>query len=83
MKLRDTIDLMCSDDYKDRFKAEYLQLKIRYDKLSEMIDKWNSGLLDFTPTCNKGVYEKQLSAMGKYLFVLEVRAEIEGVNITE
>ncbi len=29
MKLEDTIGLMCSDDYKDRLKAEYLQLLIR------------------------------------------------------
>ena len=33
MELKDTIDLMTSDDYKDRFKAEYYQTKIRYNKL--------------------------------------------------
>ena len=33
MELKDTIDLMTSEDYKDRFKAEYYQTKIRYDKL--------------------------------------------------
>ena len=34
--LNDTILLMSSDDYKDRFKAEYLQLKIRYEKLNDL-----------------------------------------------
>lgn len=31
MELKETIDLMNSDDYKERFKAEYLQVKIRYE----------------------------------------------------
>ena len=31
--LDDTIILMSSSDYKDRFKAEYWQTKIRYEKL--------------------------------------------------
>ena len=30
MELKDTVDLMTSDDYKDRLKAEYLQTKIRW-----------------------------------------------------
>ena len=29
MELKDTIEMMVSVDYKERFKAEYLQLKIR------------------------------------------------------
>lgn len=29
MELKDTVELMNSDDYKDRFKAEYYQTKIR------------------------------------------------------
>lgn len=29
MELKDTIELMNSSDYKERFKAEYLQVKIR------------------------------------------------------
>ena len=36
MELKDTINLMSSTDYKERFKAEYLQAKIRYDKLDAM-----------------------------------------------
>ena len=41
MELKDTIDLMISSDYKDRFKAEYYQVKIRVEKL----DKLFSGFL--------------------------------------
>ena len=33
MELKDTIELMQSADYKDRFKAEYFQAVIRLKKL--------------------------------------------------
>ena len=33
MELKDTVGMMSSSDYRDRFKAEYYQLKIRYEKL--------------------------------------------------
>lgn len=35
--LKDTINFMTSDDYKDRLIAEYWQLKIRYQKLQVAI----------------------------------------------
>ena len=38
MELEDTIEDMLSSDYKRRFIAEYNQLKIRYDKLRNMVD---------------------------------------------
>ena len=40
--LVDTIAMMVSEDYRERFKAEYLQLKIRYKKLNDMIERWDS-----------------------------------------
>ena len=33
MELTDTVKMMNSSDYKERYKAEYFQLKIRYEKL--------------------------------------------------
>ena len=33
MELKETIELMQSGDYRERFKAEYLQTKIRHEKL--------------------------------------------------
>lgn len=41
MELRDTIDMMQSDDYKERFKAEYYQVGIRYEKLKTMLERWD------------------------------------------
>lgn len=70
---------MQSDDYKDRFTAEYLQLSIRHDKLKKMVENWDS--LTFLPTCPKSIYDMQLRAMRDYLTVLEARAAIEHIAI--
>ena len=81
MVLKDTINLMASEDYKERFLAEYQQLKIRYDGLCNMIDKWDKNELTFTPTCPRSTYNLQLSAMEDYLTVLEARAVMEGIEL--
>lgn len=81
MELKDTIELMQSSDYKERFKAEYQQTKIRYESLHKMLIKWDAGKLDFTPTCPKALYLEQKRYMGEYLRVLEVRALQEGINL--
>lgn len=81
MELRDTIELMNSDDYKDRFRAEYWQTKIRYDKLHKMLIKWEAGTLDFNPVCPVGVLREQKARMGNYLYSLELRAEIEHIEL--
>ena len=44
-ELKDTVDLMNSSDYKERFQAEYLQTKIRYDKLHKMLVKYEAKTL--------------------------------------
>lgn len=81
MELRDTIALMESADYKERFKAEYYQLEIRYRKLDRMIKDYEAGTLDFEPTCNIRMLKEQRDLMGKLLGVLELRAEIEGIML--
>ena len=81
MELLDTVELMVSDDYKNRMKAEYLQTKIRYDKLHKMIVKYESNTLDFEPSCSLDLLKKRASAMGQYSYYLECRAEIEGIEL--
>lgn len=83
MELKDTVELMNSDDYKDRMKAEYLQTKIRYEKLDAMTIKMAAGTLDFTPTCSMSTLLEQKRHMGMYLRSLKIRAEIEGVQLDE
>lgn len=81
MELKDTIALMDNPDYKERFKAEYYQLKIRYEKLHKMCIKYEAGTLNFTPTCSLELLKEQKSYMGNYLRCLEIRAEIEGIEL--
>lgn len=81
MELKDTIELMNSSDHKDRFKAEYQQVKIRHEKLHKMLVKWDAGTLDFEPTCSKALLMEQERYMREYIRCLETRAEIEGVDL--
>lgn len=68
-------------DYKERMKAEYHQLKDRYRKLVVMVAKYEAGTLDFTPNCPLELLKEQKEIMEKYLQVLELRAEIERVEL--
>lgn len=79
MELRDTVDLMNSKDFNDRFKAEYYQIDIRIKKLENMLNNWNS--LKFTPKCPKQVLMDQLSCMKKYRDSLDVRLIYEDIEI--
>lgn len=81
MELKNTIDLMQSADYKERFKAEYWQTKIRYEKLHKMCIKYEAGTLNFTPSCSLELLKEQKMYMGNYLRCLELRAEIEKVSL--
>lgn len=80
-ELKDTIELMNSNDYKERFKAEYYQTKIRYDKLHKLIIKMEAGTCDFTPSTSLEIHKEQAKYMGLYLYMLEVRAEIENIKL--
>ena len=81
MKLADTVEMMNSSDYKERFKAEYAQLVIRYYGLRKMLEKWDNGTLEFEPTCPRSTYNLQIKAMTDYIAVLEARAVMENVDL--
>lgn len=83
IELKDTILMMNSSDYKERFKAEYYQVVIRYHKLKAMLDKWDKGELDFIPTCPRSTYNIQIKAMTDYIDVLEARAIMENIELKE
>ena len=82
-ELAKTCDGMVSPDYKERFKAEYIQLMNRLEGLRRMLYAWDNGTLAFTPTCPRDLYDKQESAMRLYLIVLKQRAVIEGVELDD
>ena len=82
---KDTVDLMLSDDYKIRFTGEYLQLKLRYEKLKAFANEievaqmkgWPEPIHD-TPL---ELLCEQQKCMGQYLACLEKRAIIENVAL--
>lgn len=79
MKLNETIEMMVSEDYKERFKAEYFQLKVRIDGLKAMLEKYKDGTLSFIPKCSYELLDNQREAMETYLERLEERAMIEEI----
>lgn len=82
VQLSDTISLMISADYKDRFKAEFHQLSTRHQKLKQMVYNWDCGEINFEPMCPRSIYDLQIRAMEDYMAVLEARAAIEGVDLS-
>ena len=81
MQLKDTLEMMNSEDFKERFKAEYYQLSIRLDGLTSMLIKWENNMLDFEPKCSKETLENQLVFMQGYIGILRLRAEIEEIDL--
>ena len=69
------------EPWKERMVQEYKELKERYTKLHKMLVKYDAGKLEFEPTCPVGLLREQASVMGRYLYILEERALIEGVEL--
>lgn len=82
MELKDTIQQMLSGDYRDRFKAEYYQVKIRYDKLVDMLDRWDKGQLLFSPTCPRELLWRQVTVMEDYMDLLIERSIAEDIDLS-
>lgn len=74
MELKDTVDLMLSDDWKDRLKAEYMQCLIRIRKLQaalqNQMDSWE-----------REVLTQQMHAMCGYCGVLASRVLQNGIAV--
>lgn len=79
MELKETVEMMTSEDYQERFKAEVYQTKIRYDRLHAVIIKCEAGTLDFEPKCSLELLKRQEKAMRDYLDCLDIRAEVERI----
>jgi hypothetical protein len=79
MELENTVHLMLSDNYKNRFIAEYQQLKIRIRQLEVFLkDKGGTIWQDGHPD---NIYRKQLYFMRCYRRTLKERAKIERINL--
>ena len=68
-------------DWKERVVQEYKELEERYNKLHRMLIKYEAGTLDFTPNCSLELLKEQKMYMGEYLRILEIRSEIEDIDL--
>lgn len=82
MELKDTVDLMLSGNYMERFLAEYHQLNNRIAGLQRMLKGYKEGTLKFTPNCPYRILYEQLMYMKAYRDVLEARAKIENIDLS-
>lgn len=84
--LKDTVEMMLSPDYKERFVAEYQQTKIRYTKLKDFCDRIELAEIHGVGEapkhdCSLALLRTQQNIMGQYLHTLDMRARIEGIYL--
>jgi len=87
IELKETVEWMGSENYRERFLAEYWQTKIRYEKLKAYINKIEvaelMGWVEPPHICPKELLREQQRRMGEYLSVLEKRAIIEQIELSD
>lgn len=84
-QLNQTVDLMNSESYKERFIAEYAQIEIRTRRLERVIKSVedNTCPKSFTPSCDIAILKSQLKTMTAYRATLAFRAAIEDIELPE
>lgn len=68
-------------DWQRKLTDEYTYVKVRYNKLHSAIIKREAGVLDFEPKESLDIWKRQASAMGSYLYMLEIRMVINGIGV--
>ncbi len=91
--MRNTFDLFYGYYYTERFIAEYLLTKIRFERLKNLISKIEAGetfnhnqeaknLLDFIdPITDINFLKEKVDAMKKVLYFFEIREYVEEVDL--
>ena len=84
----DIIALLSSDDWKERLRGEYYELRIRYEKLRvanvkaeirQRLAPCCAGNAEDDTSCR--LLRDQQDAMERYLHLLELRAELAGITL--
>lgn len=68
-------------NYERRFVVEYLELHARIRNLEEFIERLNLGQEE--SKCDVGILIMQLNTMRKYRAILEMRADLEELDLQE
>ena len=79
MTLKETVDLMLSEDRKERLVAEYWQAKQRVAKLDDYIDKAEAGE-PIEAEDSVEVLKAQGAVMHDYLYYLDMRMKMSGLD---
>ena len=77
MTLEETIPLMTSNDYKERLKAEYFQLRIRLVEVKHCLDRYPP------PLIRLDLMAAQYKAMKLYKKILEARLVENEIDFEE
>lgn len=83
MSLKQTVEGMISDGYRDRFIAEYQQVSIRERNLSELVSAYKNNELEFEPDSPIELLDMQLDIMRAYKKILKRRAQHEHIILKE
>lgn len=79
-ELKDTVNLMLSDDWRARLKGEYLQAKIRLEKLNNVIENKVGNIDENHFHGLQALLEKQRIDMESYVSILEERIEFHALT---
>lgn len=80
--LQKSVDYMLSDDWKERFISEYAQLVTRINRLLDVLWEWTEEEQKKL-NCPMGLLSMQIDKMAEYQQILEIRAELYGINLNE
>lgn len=88
MSLKDTVDLMLSGDYKERLKAEFIQLNIRIQKLDKYLAELENQHKRAEAECKEKArllahFKEQRSAMENYSQLLDQQLYEERIEISD
>lgn len=79
IELKNTVNMMISDDYRERFKAEFWQTLIRYRKLSFQLAGWD--IAPFIHQSDRKTLERQAELLAGLLYIYMKRAILEQVDL--
>ena len=83
MELKDTVELMVSDDWKKRLQGEYYQVKIRKEALGERLRNMQGKSFTIDDAGEMNLLRRQYAAMNHYQTILLQRIKADLIPIEE
>ena len=80
IELKDTVNMMISGDYKQELIAEYLQSKIRLEKLK--LEFKNLKLHEKHTIYDIAFYQERIGVLSRHIELLAIEAENKNIDLT-